>query len=81
MKNKIGRNDPCPCGSGKKYKACCLLKQKRPGTKKKISAKLLSTPKQPVNLIERTFGHAIEAAEKDEKLSGSSKNVTEETSA
>lgn len=20
---KIGRNDPCPCGSGKKYKACC----------------------------------------------------------
>ena len=21
---KIGRNDPCPCGSGKKYKACCL---------------------------------------------------------
>ena len=23
---KIGRNDPCPCGSGKKYKKCCLLK-------------------------------------------------------
>ena len=21
---KIGRNDPCPCGSGKKYKRCCL---------------------------------------------------------
>ncbi|MBI1889319.1 MAG: tetratricopeptide repeat protein [Burkholderiales bacterium] len=21
--NKIGRNEPCPCGSGKKYKACC----------------------------------------------------------
>lgn len=21
--NKIGRNDPCPCGSGKKYKKCC----------------------------------------------------------
>jgi uncharacterized protein len=21
--NKIGRNDPCPCGSGKKYKRCC----------------------------------------------------------
>jgi hypothetical protein len=20
---KIGRNDPCPCGSGKKYKQCC----------------------------------------------------------
>ena len=23
---KIGRNDPCPCGSGKKYKQCCLVK-------------------------------------------------------
>lgn len=23
--NKIGRNDPCPCGSGKKYKKCCYL--------------------------------------------------------
>ncbi|MCR5793147.1 MAG: SEC-C domain-containing protein, partial [Lachnospiraceae bacterium] len=23
---KIGRNDPCPCGSGKKYKQCCLNK-------------------------------------------------------
>ena len=23
---KIGRNDPCPCGSGKKYKKCCYLK-------------------------------------------------------
>jgi radical SAM superfamily enzyme YgiQ (UPF0313 family) len=23
MANKIGRNDPCPCGSGKKYKQCC----------------------------------------------------------
>lgn len=25
---KIGRNDPCPCGSGKKYKHCCLNKIK-----------------------------------------------------
>ena len=23
-KVKVGRNDPCPCGSGKKYKRCCL---------------------------------------------------------
>jgi len=27
---KIGRNDPCPCGSGKKYKKCCLNKAKPP---------------------------------------------------
>ena len=27
---KVGRNDPCPCGSGKKYKKCCLLKETQP---------------------------------------------------
>lgn len=26
MNMKVGRNDPCPCGSGKKYKKCCLSK-------------------------------------------------------
>jgi preprotein translocase subunit SecA len=24
---KVGRNDPCPCGSGKKYKHCCMRKE------------------------------------------------------
>jgi len=24
---KVGRNDPCPCNSGKKYKKCCMLKK------------------------------------------------------
>ena len=28
MSNKIGRNDPCPCGSGKKYKKCCINSDK-----------------------------------------------------
>ncbi|MGI6181795.1 MAG: SEC-C metal-binding domain-containing protein, partial [Agathobaculum sp.] len=27
---KIGPNDPCPCGSGKKYKKCCYLKADNP---------------------------------------------------
>ncbi|MEK6893052.1 MAG: SEC-C metal-binding domain-containing protein [Nanoarchaeota archaeon] len=26
---KIGRNEPCPCGSGKKYKKCCLEKESK----------------------------------------------------
>jgi len=26
---KIGRNEPCPCGSGKKYKKCCALENER----------------------------------------------------
>jgi len=25
---KVGPNDPCPCGSGKKYKKCCMQKDK-----------------------------------------------------
>ncbi|RQW06388.1 hypothetical protein EH223_02390, partial [candidate division KSB1 bacterium] len=28
----IGRNAPCPCGSGKKYKNCCLNKQQQIGS-------------------------------------------------
>ncbi|PIS34833.1 MAG: hypothetical protein COT37_00570 [Parcubacteria group bacterium CG08_land_8_20_14_0_20_43_9] len=24
---KVGRNGPCPCGSGKKYKKCCIAKE------------------------------------------------------
>ncbi|MGH6912329.1 MAG: SEC-C metal-binding domain-containing protein, partial [Geminicoccales bacterium] len=26
---KTGRNEPCPCGSGRKYKQCCLRKSAR----------------------------------------------------
>lgn len=34
---KIGRNDPCPCGSGKKYKKCCLAKdEKREALKQQV---------------------------------------------
>jgi len=28
MMRKIGRNDPCHCGSGRKYKKCCMMKEK-----------------------------------------------------
>ena len=26
---RVGRNDPCPCGSGRKYKQCCALKKEK----------------------------------------------------
>lgn len=29
MSARVGRNDPCTCGSGKKYKHCCALKGDR----------------------------------------------------
>src|SRR5262249_33080522 len=28
-KGWVGRNEPCPCGSGKKFKACCLRRLRR----------------------------------------------------
>jgi len=36
MSKKVGRNDPCPCGSGKKYKKCCMNKDLGIGRKAKI---------------------------------------------
>ena len=35
---KVGRNEPCPCGSGRKYKKCCLGKQPAPGPATSTSA-------------------------------------------
>lgn len=31
---KGGRNEPCPCGSGKKFKKCCLVKEEQKLIKK-----------------------------------------------
>ena len=38
---KTDRNLPCPCGSGKKYKKCCLLKQKEQNKKQQQAVKML----------------------------------------
>lgn len=62
MNQKIGRNEPCPCGSGKKYKNCCLSKGSQP--KHKIKASWLNKP-VGLNLMERTFGDAIASSGKD----------------
>ncbi len=47
MSKKINRNDPCPCGSGKKYKHCCIknevVKTYTPAGKRKFKAKVLSS--------------------------------------
>jgi hypothetical protein len=32
MSHKIGRNDPCPCGSEKKYKHCCMRADEAKGS-------------------------------------------------
>lgn len=30
LKGRVGRNDPCPCGSGRKFKRCCCTAKGRP---------------------------------------------------
>lgn len=43
---KIGRNDPCPCGSGKKFKKCCLpLQQETPPAGSPLPKPIGSTPR------------------------------------
>ena len=47
---KIGRNDPCPCGSGKKYKKCCLAK---PGSAQAIIDEIVeAAEEQPFSSLE-----------------------------
>lgn len=66
MSEKVGRNDPCPCGSGKKYKQCCL--KNVPTKKPKFNAKWVNQPQQKsVNLMERTYGAAISLGMKGER--------------
>ncbi len=36
--SKIGRNDPCPCGSGQKYKRCCLPKHEAAAAERAAAA-------------------------------------------
>ncbi len=58
---KIGRNDPCPCGSGKKYKKCCTTREASPQTS------TLGTSLQAPNLKE--FSNFMQTW-KQQKMSG-----------
>jgi len=53
---KIGRNDPCPCGSGKKYKKCCLAK---PGPAQPIIDEITeAAEEQPFSSLEEVNAFA-----------------------
>lgn len=56
---KIGRNDPCPCGSGKKYKKCCINKSGR---------KLSSVNTIPIENSVSDFEYIEESSKKLEKI-------------
>jgi hypothetical protein len=58
---RVGRNDPCPCGSGRKYKRCCLSRHEeaRLAAGGEEVAKLQAKQREQENLIgriEETFG-------------------------
>jgi hypothetical protein len=61
--NKVGRNAPCPCGSGKKYKKCCLV----------ASADSQIEP-VPVEIIKRFQEHQHNEIER-EKLYGKTRPI------
>ena len=55
---KIGRNDPCPCGSGKKYKKCCMASDE--------AADRAARPAQPAAVPARRPSLASYFQEQDE---------------
>lgn len=55
--DRTGRNDPCPCGSGKKYKQCCLQNQAK--ADRELSAQLPAALRRGFAL--KQAGHETEA--------------------
>ncbi len=54
---KIGRNAPCPCGSGKKYKKCCLPKERAAAPSNSLYARRLSETFEKV--MEKLIDYAV----------------------
>jgi hypothetical protein len=70
MDKKVGRNDPCPCGSGKKYKNCHMLLEKEraaakytPAGKRKIKAKVINLQDKSFSIFNRTATVSQEQSE------------------
>jgi len=66
--SKVGRNQPCPCGSGKKYKLCCLANDEQ------ATAFSRKTPKEPRTVREQgfalaglTFGPVIDLSDEEKR--------------
>ena len=54
--DNVGRNDPCPCGSGKKYKKCCESKNSPQKTEpKKLTADRISSVMQGTTNLSQSF--------------------------
>ena len=58
MSETTGRNDPCPCGSGKKYKKCCLAK--KDSTAEVIHLNSRRTAEEPVDSLRTKVSRFME---------------------
>ena len=58
-KKRVGRNEPCPCGSGKKYKKCCYRKNIFNNSTKSKNIQHILPPHDTINygqpLLDETF--------------------------
>jgi len=57
---EVGRNDPCPCGSGKKYKKCCAQKppMQRRTFRQIESSQVESSIQRVTGVLSQTFRNA-----------------------
>ena len=89
MTAKLGRNDPCPCGSGKKYKKCCHDKHKHKTFKAKnmtgkianisdlVLPKEISGPKLSERKIKLVTNNKMINAKKAEEPKGFQKTTVD----
>jgi len=62
----IGRNDPCPCNSGKKYKKCCLTRDERQSRETALTQRLQAEFAEVVRSIQRDVVREVGALALDE---------------
>ncbi len=58
---KTGRNDPCPCGSGKKYKKCCMMKDKARQYQDAVLHAHQGGAEKAIAWLSRRFGDEMDA--------------------
>src|ERR1700681_4689008 len=60
---KPGRNDPCPCGSGNKYKKCCLAKEEAVARDRFVEAQARRDERAETRSAETAAAHRLHLRE------------------
>ncbi|PDM38989.1 MULTISPECIES: SEC-C domain-containing protein [unclassified Geobacillus] len=61
----IGRNDPCPCGSGKKYKKCCMNKQQEREIKRVRQRRFFDQKYELSQMVQRFLDESLSYDERE----------------